>query len=97
MTTQERSLERQMKVLDFLAKANRPLRLQAFDPLLNRVREAGDWRLFPLSRTTVKSTLITLVKYDMVCIQHITLGKREIIHYSITDKGRAAWQAWSGA
>lgn len=95
-TTHERTLERQMKVLGYLIQRNQRLRLQQFEPMLKTLRESGDWELFPLNRTTIKSTLIGLVKHGLVRTDSVKMGMRYYTHYSPTESGRDTWQTWGG-
>lgn len=95
MTTMVRSLERQMTVLGYLIERNKALRLRDFEPLLRRIRLGGDNKLFPLSRTTMKSTLATLTKHGLVNAETVRMGNREYRVYEPTKEGRAAFQKWS--
>jgi hypothetical protein len=97
MTTQKRSLEREMEVLGFLIKAGRPLRLMEFDPLINDFRARGDKDLFTLGRTTLKSAVMAAVKGKQIKRQRLLIGKRYIMFYTPTIRGIRTWRIWGGA
>lgn len=97
-TSHEFSLLRQMTTLEYLIKEAKPLRLQDFDPMLKDLRNEGNWQLFPLNATTVKSSLKALVKGGLVNAEAIQVYRhRTIIFYTPTTSGHGAWQAWNGA
>lgn len=97
MTTQQRTLEREMELIGFMIRENRLLRLQDFEPLLQEFRQRKDWQLFPLNRTTVKSALILAVKEKLVKVEAIHVGKRLVNFYKPTTRGRSAYAVWRGS
>lgn len=93
-TSHEYTAKRQALVLEFMLFMNRALRMQDFDVMVDTARTRyGTWKIFPLNRTTAKSTLITLKKLGYVRTRRVSIGQRRIVFYRVTQTGRKAYES----